>query len=345
MAAKEENISMRQKSGYEGKCNQVLKNYNGPNQYAIDILTENGWELIGSGFFGFIFGNDNYNCVIKIPKKGNCETARMDFDIQEKLFNLTNGRFAFAKIPEPYLFNSEGQSCQYNMEKIYSLDDSENLLYQIYSGTLTYNYKYVTETQIRGWYIGYEEIVQKFDPGRLHQMVDNMGRLLVRSIIVGQIYPTDLEWAIGKTDKEINEPMSYLMDFNEVTNIVWADKNQREIAVKIAKDLSKEPYWPLNDEKYPLGEIFWNAFLDEAGKIQSEFEDGQYEDLREATRVYEDFDVELFASIIVGQFDKLMRQNLKKGGKRRRKSRKKKRKTKKKEGKSIKQEEGGEEDK
>jgi hypothetical protein len=155
-----------------------------------------------------------------------------------------------------------------------------------------------------------------------------MGRLLVRSIIIGQIYPTDLEWVIGKTDREVNEPMSYLMDFNEATPIVW-NKSQREIAVKIAKDLASEPYWPLNDDKYPLGEIFWNAFENEAEIMQKEFESGEHEELMEAVPEHDDFDIELFAAIIIGQFDKFMRQKLNKseeaknGGRRKKRTRKK----------------------
>lgn len=307
-------ILLRKKTGYEGKCNQILKNYDGPNQLVIDILIKNGWRLIGSGLFGLIFSNDRYECVIKIPRKNHCKLAYQDFMIQEKLFNVTNNKFAFARIPEPYLFNSEGESCQYNMERVYALDNTNNLLIQIYLGTPTYNYKFVTDNQIRGWYLGYKEVVEKFDENILHQMVDNMGRLLIRSIIIGQIYPTDLEWVIGKIDKEVNKPMSYLIDFNEATPIKW-DKSQREIAVNIAKDLTSEPYWPLNDSKYPLGEVFWSAFEDEARIMQMEFENKEHEELRAAIPNADDFDIELFTAILMGQFDKMMRAKLKGGRK------------------------------
>ena len=306
-------LLLRKKTGYHGKCNHILKNYNGPNQVVIDILIKNGWKLIGGGLFGFIFSNNKYKCVIKIPRKNFCMSAYQDFIIQEKLFNVTNNKFEFAKIPEPYLFNNEGDSCQYNMERVYALDNADNLLFQIYLGTPTYNYKFVTDNQIRGWYLGYKEVVEKFDENILHQMVDNMGRLLIRSIIIGQIYPTDIEWVIGKIDKEVNTPMSYLIDFNEATPIKW-DKSQRYIVAKIAKDLTSEPYWPLNDNKYPLGEVFWGAFENEAKIMQTEFENGEYEELHTAIPDADNFDIELFAAILMGQFDKMMRLKLK-GGK------------------------------
>lgn len=169
------------------------------------------------------------------------------------------------------------------MEKIYSLNDSDNLLYQIFLGMKTYNKPYKTATQIRGWYIGYTEMVAKFDNDRLTKMVDNMGRLLVRSIIVGQIYPTDLEWVIGKTDKDGNDPMSYLMDFNETTPIVWENSTMKEISNIIASNLSAEYYWPLNNEEYPLGKVFWEAFMAEAIIIQYEITNNQHTILKEAT--------------------------------------------------------------
>lgn len=97
---------MISKDKYNGKkCNHIITNYKGPNGGAINILTTNGWTLIGAGVFGFIFSNDNYNCVIKIPKDKGCEVAEKEFNVQSKLFNLTNGKFYFAKIPEPYLFH------------------------------------------------------------------------------------------------------------------------------------------------------------------------------------------------------------------------------------------------
>ena len=193
------------------------------------------------------------------------------------------------------------------MEKVNALSTSEGLLYQLYMGADKYNHKYITETQIRGWYIGYKEATKIFPADILTPMVQDMGQLLCRSIIQGQIYPTDVEWCVGAASES---PVSYLMDFNEVTSIDWSYP-YRSIISKIASDMANEPYWPLNDSKYPFGELFWDSFQEEAETLQGELEDGTLLELAKNTASIEDFDIELFAMSISGKFDELMRQKLK----------------------------------
>ena len=273
----------------EDPCNLVLMNYKGPNRETLGYLTESGYTVIGSGYFGIILAHPEHPCVIKLPFK-ECDTAKKEFETHHRLYQLIPD-FEYARIPIPILYKNfprpkpKKNLCQLNMERIFPYGDTR-LLYQLYLRVYDYSHEY-REKQIRGHYIGVKQAREIFGH-TLNILVEQMARLLARVILIGRILPRDLEWVVGRRNRDENIPCGFLIDYNEVTNF---SDNHRQNLNNITKDLIAEPYWPHPESLE--GRLFWNVFQNEGKIIQERFDNGTEYNLSRERNVYTDADINI----------------------------------------------------
>ncbi len=233
--------------------------YKYPDQYSNPIL-------LGKGAEREIWGSSSNNLAVKgTQSKTLCGKYTNEFTILKELqnslsrYNRDTTFTSRASFPKPNRLEIISETCLLFMERLYPLKESvSGYLTQMYLRYKTYNKKDVSETQIKGEFVGYNEIEKIVNAypktstqlTNIQQLCYDLGKLTAIMHLGTKLDGVGAQVAIAKQSENSRYYKIFILSFfqsNDISNLFKrpTKANIQTIVDKIFEAMVSDYYYPM----------------------------------------------------------------------------------------------------